>query len=921
MVWGTGVVYQRLGGIKLNNKIRFLDNRGTFQMEGAQRYSDLYFPIAGDCGLKSSVTPALNGDSKVDQHHFLLQPVSAEELHNNKSGRNFWCYFDDGNYLSLTGKSAKQQSKMFTNEEDEVSVEAGIMWHKVKRTLKEYGLKAEILSFIPIGEQFEVMQVSLQNNSNKPLTFIPIGAIPIYGRSADNLRDHRHVTALLHRSYVGENGIYVRPTLSFDERGHTINQTVYYVMGVEGEGNSPESFYPTVEDFIGQGGSFEVPQAVAQNQGGCPPGTLVDGYESMGGIRFAKTTLSPEEKATYLLFIGIHEDVKEKDFDYTCMEKRVINKYGTIRKIEAAYVSTKAHWTQENNIEIQSGDETFDNYMKWISFQPVLRRIYGCSFLPHHDYGKGGRGWRDLWQDQLALLIMNPENVGTALLHHYGGVRVDGTNATIIGSKPGEFVADRNNITRVWMDHGLWPFLTTNLYIHQTGDLDLLFKNACYFKDKQVARGTKVDSAFEEHDETIQKTKENKVYYGTILEHCLLQNLTAFYEVGEHNHMRLREADWNDALDMASQRGESVAFTAAYAGNLTELAEVLIFLRENRQVEKVELLEEMLPLLTDDKNLYEDRECKNELLKKFCQSIEHFVSGKKQNVSVDEIILSLQHKAQWIKEHIQKTEWLPLGWFNSYYDNHGSAVEGDIDGTIRMMLTGQVFTIMSGTAQKEQIERIVENADKYLYQENRGGYSLNTDFKELKTDLGRMFGFAYGHKENGAVFSHMTTMYGNALYQQGFTREGHKALHALFKHATDVEVSSIYPGIPEYYDKKGKGMYHYLTGAASWYLLTVVTQMFGVRGTFGNLILDPKLMAEQFDVKGEAKISLTFRQHNLTIIYSNIDKADYGEYTITKCQINGENLPFQGVIPATVIENLELEKTHTIYVTLGKKGF
>ena len=899
------------------NKIKFLDNRGTFQMEGAQRYGDLYFPIAGNLGLKSSVTPMLNGDSKVDHHHFLLQPVSAEDLHNNKSGRNFWCYFEDGNYLSLTGKAAKQQSKMYTNEEEEVSVEAGIMWHKMKRTLTEYGVEAEILSFIPIGEQFEVMQVSLQNNSNKPLTFIPIGAIPIYGRSADNLRDHRHVTALLHRCHVGENGIYVRPTLSFDERGHTVNQTVYYVMGVEGEGKSPESFYPTVEEFIGQGGSFEVPQAVAQNLEGCSVGTSVEGYEAMGGIRFAKTTLAPGGKVVYLLFMGIHEDAQGTDVEQTHIEKKILDQYGTIGKIEAAYESTKNHWLQENNIEIQSGDTTFDHYMKWISFQPVLRRIYGCSFLPHHDYGKGGRGWRDLWQDQLALLIMNPQDVGTALIHHYGGVRVDGTNATIIGSKAGEFVADRNNITRVWMDHGLWPFLTTNLYIQQTGDVELLLKDVCYFKDKQVYRGTNVDSAFVEYEETIQKTKENEIYYGTVLEHCLLQNLTAFYEVGEHNHMRLREADWNDALDMASQRGESVAFTAAYAGNLTELAEVLTFLRNNRQVEEVELLEEMLPLLTDDKALYEDREGKNELLQKYCESVKHDVSGNKQTVLVDDIISSLQHKAQWIKEHIQKTEWLTLGWFNSYYDNNGRAVEGELDGNIRMMLTGQVFTIMSGTAQKEQISSIVESADKYLYEESRGGYCLNTDFHELKTDLGRMFGFAYGHKENGAVFSHMTTMYGNALYQQGFAKEGHKALHALFKQATDVEVSRIYPGIPEYFDQKGRGMYHYLTGAASWYLLTVVTQMFGVKGAFGDLVLEPKLMIEQFDAKGEAKITLTFKQRKMTIIYNNRDNAEYGEYVITKCQINGAEMPFQEVIPASVVDHLDPEKEHTIYVTLG----
>ena len=31
-----------------------------------------------------------------------------------------------------------------------------------------------------------------------------------------------------------------------------------------------------------------------------------------------------------------------------------------------------------------------------------------------------------------------------------------------------------------------------------------------------------------------------------------------------------------------------------------------------------------------------------------------------------------------------------------------------------------------------------------------------------------MFGFAYGEKENGAVFSHMTVMFAYALYQRGF---------------------------------------------------------------------------------------------------------------------------------------------------------
>ena len=41
------------------------------------------------------------------------------------------------------------------------------------------------------------------------------------------------------------------------------------------------------------------------------------------------------------------------------------------------------------------------------------------------------------------------------------------------------------------------------------------------------------------------------------------------------------------------------------------------------------------------------------------------------------------------------------------------------------MLTGQVFSIMAGTATEEQIRQITKSADRYLYDEKVGGYRLN----------------------------------------------------------------------------------------------------------------------------------------------------------------------------------------------------
>ena len=182
-----------------------------------------------------------------------------------------------------------------------------------------------------------------------------------------------------------------------------------------------------------------------------------------------------------------------------------------------------------------------------------------------------------------------------------------------------------------------------------------------------------------------------------------------------------------------------------------------------------------------------------------------------------------------------------------------------------------------------------------------------------------MFGFAYGEKENGAVFSHMTVMYANALYHRGFVREGWKALKTLADTALDFSTSRIYPGIPEYFRSDGRGMYPYLTGAASWYLMTMITEVFGVRGAAGDLIFYPKLLAEQFTCEGMASISVTFAGKRLQVTYRNENRKDFGAYTVASAQCGSIELTIienaYAVLPRRILNALSNE-THQIIVTL-----
>lgn len=881
----------------------FTDDDGTFVLAAPHRTSALYFPLVNEAGMMSAVTPLLNGDCKTGQNTFLTLPVSIEDLHNTRSARNFWVLVDGAAPWSATGNSAPQVVRTFDPDAGEtVTLEAGLLWHRVSRENASLGLRAEVTSIVPPGDDcVELMQVTLTNVGSRPFVLTPTAAIPIYGRSADALRDHRHVTSLLHRIRTTQHGVLVRPTLTFDERGHRPNAVTYAVLGAEADGAPPVAFFPVLEDFIGEGGCLEWPAAVIKpGVPGAPAGVAVDGYEAMGGLRFGDVNLEPGQSHSYVLILAVVDeagDAAAPSGARRASVEELVARYGSAAHFADWLERTRAYWQdQVRTLAFHTADPRFDLWTRWVAVQPTLRRLMGNSFLPYHDYGRGGRGWRDLWQDQLGLLLMSPDAaaVGESLVDNFAGVRIDGSNATIVGRGPGEFKADRNNIPRVWMDHGAWPLLTVRLYLDQTGDLGFLLRGQTYFKDHVSHRCRQVDAAWQAEQGTVLRTAAGEPYRGSVLEHLLVQHLTAFFNAGAAgNTILLEGADWNDGLDMAAHWGESAAFTALYAGNLQQLAELALAL-ERLGVAQVDLAAELLPLL-DTLAVpvdYADWQAKRERLSDYFDSVRHAVSGQQVSVAVADLARDLAAKADWLRGHLRSQEWVQdsagCGWFNGYYDDAGQRVEGQHARGVRMTLTGQVFALMCGIASDEQARQIVHAADRYLLDPAIGGYRLNTDFGEVKLNLGRAFGFAYGHKENGAMFSHMAVMFANALYRRGLVAEGWRVLAGIFDQSQDFARSRMYPGIPEYFSERGRGMYPWLTGSASWYLLTLVTETFGVQGRLGDLLLQPKLLAGQFDQQGCAGVQTLFAGRLLEVVYHNPDRLDYGGYEMEEVRIDGQ---------------------------------
>lgn len=869
---------------------KFIDDKGTFTVRRPRAASYLYFPLTNKNGtFLSSISPNFAGDIKQDNDHFLTPPASIEDIGNNLLCRREF-------FLTVLSPGKRVVP---TSEYKNSVLTAGMLYQTV--TQRYPFARVEITHFIPYDLHTEVTYITVTNTGKKLLKFMPTSFLPLYGRSERNLRDHRHVSSLLNRVMIKKYGIILKPTMVFNEKGHTLNTTSYFGFGYEGNTIAPKGQFPTLESFCGEGGNLSRPGAIyGDSKPITKKNSRCDGKEACAALRFSEKTLKASQSAVYVLVSGIASSEKEVN---ACFAK-----LNTPEKVRASFEKTKQYWQKTAEyIRYESNNKTYNGWLKWVSIQPMLRKLFGCSFLPHFDYGKGGRGWRDLWQDALNLLLVEPKTTRRMILDNFKGVRIDGSNATIITRNNG-FLADRNKISRIWMDHGVWPYLTLKEYIDRTGDIKILLAKTAYFRDGQLMRGQELVRG---QDDTAGclRTRSGNHYQGSVLEHILIETLVQYYNVGKHGFTRLENGDWNDGLDMAAEKGESITFTCMYSYVMNDLCRFLEKLSKKQKT--VFILKELLPLLTASKDNSQSMgpRAKQQQLSVYLEKTKWCVEGKQQPVEIDDLVKILSEKSRELVNRIRKTEWLREGFYNGYYDNTSKRTEGRVQGKIRMMLASQVFAIMSGVATKSQIYNIWSSICRYLKDASCGGFRLNTEFKTPYPEFGRAFGFSYGDKENGAFFNHMTTLLAYSLFEKDFAKQGHEVFSSVYRMCTS-DKGKIYPMIPEYFNHSGRGLYGYLTGSASWYIHTLLRGYLGIKPEMGNLIVNPPRLKEL--CKSSPVVTITFLGRRIQIIYPKtakrclkISKGMLGEKSCVAQQ--GKIL-----IPGNTIAKLNPAKTHAL---------
>ncbi len=166
----------------------------------------------------------------------------------------------------------------------------------------------------------------------------------------------------------------------------------------------------------------------------------------------------------------------------------------------------------------------------------------------------------------------------------------------------------------------------------------------------------------------------------------------------------------------------------------------------------------------------------------------------------------------------------------------------------------------------------------------------------------------------------MLVLFAYALYKRGLAKEGWQVLRSIYDMAMNTPVSRIYPCLPEYFNLEGEGMYSYLTGSASWFVLPLLTQAFGLRGQDGDLLIEPKLCPAQFKGAPTITINRVFAGRHLQVNFSGPKKLKLDRYKIIKARLNARDLPQKVpqriIIKRKVILTLPLDKVNKIDIIL-----
>ena len=402
--------------------------------------------------------------------------------------------------------------KPVRTELDEYSCRHGMGYTVI--TGKKNGLRASQRSFVPLGFDAEVHQVTLTNESDEEKDVVLTGFVEfcLWNAQDDMLNFQRNYST----GEVEVEGSVIYHKTEYRERR---NHYAFYAV------NTPvDGFDTDMESFLGMYNGPDRPRAVMTERMG---NSIASGWQPMAAQQI-RVHLDKGEEKKFNFVLGCVELPNEEKWEAPGVinkapAKAMLSRLTTDAQIEAEFVRLREHWDRLLSAYVLKTDNDRLSRMVniWNPYQCMVTFNMSRSTSMFESGIGRGMGFRDSSQDLLGFVHQIPERARDRILDiaatqfRDGGCYHQYQPLTKKGN---------NDIGGGFGDDPLWLIAGTAAYLRETGDFGIL--------DVQVPYDCNADDR------------------GSLLEHLEVSLEHVINNRGPHGLPLIGRADWNDCLNL-----------------------------------------------------------------------------------------------------------------------------------------------------------------------------------------------------------------------------------------------------------------------------------------------------------------------------------------------------------------------------------
>ena len=375
-------------------------------------------------------------------------------------------------------------------------------------------VKAELITFVPIGDPVELTKVTITNNSSahKDIQLFSYVEWCLWNADDDMKNYQRNLS-------IGE--VEVIDSTIYHKTEYRERRNHYAVYSVN---TKIDGFETSRDEFRGAYNGPDRPAAVIE---GKLHNTIASGWYPIASHQI-NLSLDAGECKTFVFALGYVENPEDEKWEKPGIinKKRanaLLAKYQTTEDFDNALAKLNTYWDGLlSKFHVESNDEHVNRMVNiWNQYQCMVTFNMSRS-ASYYETGIGrGMGFRDSCQDLLGFVHLIPDRARERIIDIASTQFQDGSAYHQYQplTKKGN-----SDIGSGFNDDPLWLIAGTSAYIRETGDTSILKEMVPYDNDMSVAT--------------------------TLMEHLQRSFDYIVNHKGPHDLPLIGRADWNDCLNL-----------------------------------------------------------------------------------------------------------------------------------------------------------------------------------------------------------------------------------------------------------------------------------------------------------------------------------------------------------------------------------